>query len=298
MTSEPQIASPWRFFEPSPRKIILSLSYILPRNACDPVMKKCREYRIRVSSFPATYASLSYAWNWRFSLPLPFVPSTYPFSSSSSSSSFMFVHTYTNARKHRLESKPSPLLFQRLVHVFSSSFAPSSGKERRGSEKVWEGRVPSRCFRVNAALGLTTRPAGYTCGRLPYLLRPSNKPQTSSRGKGWRGKERLPGDTLSLVNGWGSFRRLGEGEFCANFVSYGIAAASQGVCMHLRAHVRSFLVFDVTITGERGRGGRRRGRIDVSKWISDLCHGQTGTLEQSISLQRSIRKMKFQACPR
>lgn len=186
-------------------------------------MKKCREYRIRVSSFPATCAPLSYAWNWRFSLTL----------SSFSSSSTVFVHTYTYAPGEQAASPSLPR---------SPRPRKEGGVKKRGREGF--------CFRVNAALGLTTRPAGYTCGRLPYLLRPSNKPQTSSRGKGWRGKE-YSREILSLVNGRG-FSKVGEGEFCANFVFYGIAAASH-TCTCSCTRVRLF--FSVRCNDNVREGG-------------------------------------------
>lgn len=130
------------------------------------------------------------------------------------------------------------------------------------------------CFRVNAAL--TTRPAGYTCGRLPYLLRPSNKPQTSSRGKGWRGKE-YSREILSLVNGRG-FSKVGEGEFCANFVFYGIAAASH-TCTCSCTRVRLF--FSVRCNDNVREGGGKDRRVKVNPGPLPWSDRDPGTIDFS-----------------
>lgn len=109
---------------------------------------------------------------------------------------------------------------------------------------MWEERVPSsRCFRVNAALRPHDK-AGYTCGRLPYLLRPSNKPQTFSRGKGWRGKE-YSREIPSLVNGWGkeSFARI---SFSMELQAAIRRGEEKGV--HVRSCTGARLFFSVTIT--------------------------------------------------
>ena len=113
----------------------------------------------------------------------------------------------THRRKYRPESS-LPLASEQgssFVDVFSvvrpSGPATTRSRKRERERKSWrQGRKRSEtqnerapfstrlygCFRVSAAPGTSTSP-GYMCGRLPYLLRPSNKPQTSSRGKRWHG---------------------------------------------------------------------------------------------------------------
>lgn len=76
------------------------------------------------------------------------------------------------------------------------------GKRRQGK------RVPPPTDA--AVLESARRPAstspGYMCGRLPYLLRPSNKPQTSSVGRdraplAWKGYSREIPPPLRLLHG-------------------------------------------------------------------------------------------------
>ena len=117
----------------------------------------------------------------------------------------VYVHTGVNiARRVRFLSPANRGV---RSSTFSRSFAlldqrrRGPGNERERERKSWrQGRKRSEtqnerapfstrlygCFRVSAAPGTSTSP-GYMCGRLPYLLRPSNKPQTSSRGKRWHG---------------------------------------------------------------------------------------------------------------
>lgn len=110
-------------------------------------MKKCREYRIRVSSFPATYAPLICM---KLTILPPLCLSFQPILSSSSSSSSI-VHV-------RLESKPPPSLPTSRPHFL---FVLGGRKQKEGGVK----KCGRKGFPLAAALestrrfGLTTRPA-------------------------------------------------------------------------------------------------------------------------------------------
>lgn len=207
-------------------------------------MKKCREYRIRVSSFPATYTPLICM---KLTILPPLCLSFQPILSSSSSSSIVHV---------RLESKPPPSLPTSRPRFL---FVLGGRKQKEGGVK----KCGRKGFPLAAALEsrAALRPhdkAGYTCGRLPYLLRPSNKPQTSSRGKGWRGKE-YSREIPSLVNGWGkeSFARI---SFSMELQAAIRRGEEKGV--HVRSCTGARLFFSVTITWER-EGKDRRVKVNL-----------------------------------
>lgn len=113
----------------------------------------------------------------------------------------MFAEQAVPARKHSLESLLySP--FQRAPldesvrrrFSYGSNGCGGAGLRKRVEKRRQGKRVspPTSGAVLESARRPASTSSGYMCGRLPYLLRPSNKPQTSSVGRdgtplAWKG---------------------------------------------------------------------------------------------------------------
>ena len=112
----------------------------------------------------------------------------------------VYVHTGVNIARRVASSPPhsqqeGKFVRRRFLGRSRPSGPATTRSRKRESQRLEKNRHKARepfstrlcaCFRVSAAPATSTSP-GCMCGRLPYLLRPSNKPQTSSRGKRWHG---------------------------------------------------------------------------------------------------------------